>query len=385
MTSVGIEAISFYTPRYVLDLQKLALARNIDPNKYVQGLGQELMAILPPDEDVVTMAATSAKQALENSDTSNIAMLLVATESGVDQSKALGIWVHHLLGLPKACRVIELKQACYSGCAALQMALSFLRQHPDKKVLCIATDVARYGLQTAGEPTQGAAAAAMLLSCQPKIVAFDPEYGAYTSHVMDFWRPNYRDEALVDGKYSTRIYLSALEECWTNYQEASKRSFADHARFCYHIPFTRMAQKAHERLCKLSSSLETVDAIQDSLHYSRKLGNSYTASLFIGLSSLLEQSHEDLAGKRIGFFSYGSGCVAEFFSGKVLPAYQNHLKKTFHESLLKTRDEVTLEQYEEYYQFRLPQDGSEFSIPRYKSGSFRLVGLKNHERLYQAT
>ena len=32
-----------------------------------------------------------------------------------------------LLNLPARCRVVELKQACYSGTAAFQLALPFLR------------------------------------------------------------------------------------------------------------------------------------------------------------------------------------------------------------------------------------------------------------------
>ena len=37
------------------------------------------------------------------------------------------------------------------------------------------------------------------------------------------------------------------------------------------------------------------------------MGNCYTASMYVGLASLLEQSDRDLTGKRIGLFSYGSG------------------------------------------------------------------------------
>lgn len=382
MSSVGIERISFYTSRYYLDLALLAEKRGIDPNKYLQGLGQEKMAVLPPNEDVVTLAATSAKQALDGIDTASIAMVLIATESGIDQSKALGIWVHHLLSLPKSCRVVELKQACYAGCASLQLALSFIHTHPDKKVLLIATDVAKYGLNTPGEPTQGCGACAMLLSSNATICSIEPEYGAYTSHVMDFWRPNYREEALVDGKYSTRIYLNALEECWNEYQLASKRTFNDHARYCYHIPFSRMAEKAHERLCKLSIGTNFPEAISDSLIYSRTLGNSYTASLFIGLASLLEQASGDLSEKRIGLFSYGSGCVAEFFSAKVSTGYQKYLKKELHEELLAKRCALNVSEYEAFYQFRLPQDGSEYQVNPHQCGAFCLTGIKNHERLY---
>ncbi len=381
---IGIEALSFYTSRYYIDLKLLAKERGIDPDKYLVGLGQEFMSVTPPDEDVVTLAANSAKAALEGIDPNSISMVLVATESGIDQSKSLGIWVHSLLNLPKSCRIVELKQACYAGCAGLQLGLSYVKQNPGKKVLVITTDIARYGLKSAGEPTQGCGSCSFVLSSNPKIIAFEQEVGIYTSHVMDFWRPNYSDVAFVDGKYSTKIYLEALEECWNAYQQESKRSFDDHYRFCYHLPFVRMAQKAHERLSKLNGKEPSLDGVANSFIYSRSLGNSYTAALFIGLASLLEHTSEDLAGKRIGFFSYGSGCVAEFFSGIVQPGYKEHLQTSLHQEMLETREPLTLSEYEAFFSFRLPEDGSTLTIPTHKTGSFRLSGISSHERQYSS-
>ena len=382
---VGIESLSFYTPRYYLDLQLLAKARGIDPNKYLSGLGQEKMAVPAPDEDIVTMAATSAKKALHDIDLETISLVLMATESGIDQSKAAAIWVHDLLGLPSRCRVVELKQACYGGCAGLQLAIPYLKAHPERKVLLLTADVARYGLNTPGEPTQGAAASAIVLSTTPKLVHFEPLSGAYTSHVMDFWRPNYLDAALVDGKYSTKVYLEALGHSWEDYYSQTKRAFTDHKRFCYHIPFTRMAAKAHERLVKIAGlTAQDPEAVADSLIYSRQLGNSYTASLFIGLCSLLENSLVDLSDTRIGFFSYGSGCVAEFFSAMVLPGYQNWLHTEWHHEMLNQRTALSVEEYERFYTFCLPKDGSSYSIEPHDTGAFRLAGIQNHERLYEA-
>ena len=105
--NVGIESISFYSSHYYIDLKTLATARNVDFNKYYKGIGQEKMAVPPPDEDVVTMAANAAHQALENVDRTQIDTLMFATESGIDQSKAGGIYVHQLLDLSKNCRIVE--------------------------------------------------------------------------------------------------------------------------------------------------------------------------------------------------------------------------------------------------------------------------------------
>lgn len=52
---------------------------------------------------------------------------------------------------------------------------------------------------------------------------------------------------------------------------------------------------------------------------SKQLGNMYTASLYGALASLIEtKSSEELQGKRIGMYSYGSGLAATFFTIKVV-------------------------------------------------------------------
>lgn len=388
VVKVGIDAIAFYTSHYALDLACLAEARGIDHNKYYVGLGQHKMAVPPPDEDIVTMAANAALRAIRDIDVNSIEMLLFATESGIDQSKAAGIYVHDLLNLPARCRVIELKQACYSATVALQLALPYLRQHPDKKVLVIASDIARYGLGTTGESSQGCGAVAMVLSVNPRILAFESEYGVVTENVMDFWRPNYSDTAFVDGKYSSKLYLNMLEKSWQQYRDLSGRNFEDHDYYCYHTPVPKLVEKAHQYLVKIndvaSFSEETLlKHIGNALEYGRRIGNSYTASLYVGLTAQLDLSKEDMAGKRIGFYSYGSGCVAEYFSGVVQKDYKAALDTAHHEKLLAERTDLTYAEYEAFYSFDYAEDGSRHEIPKHKTGQFRLAAIDNHKRLYE--
>ncbi len=390
MVKVGIDTLAIYTSQYALQLATLAEARGIDAEKYHTGLGQFSMSVPPPGEDIVTMAANAAKQALQDIDLTHIELLLFATESGIDQSKAAGIFVHHLLGLEARCRVVELKQACYSATAALQLALPFLRENPNKKVLLIASDIARYGLNTAGESSQGAGAIAMVLSANPRILAFEPEYGVVTESVMDFWRPNYSHEAFVDGKYSSKLYLTLLEKSWEQYQQLSGRQFADHDYFCYHTPVPRLVEKAHQHLLKINAQTElpvdvTDEQFQASLAYGRKMGNSYSAALYVALASLLDNVTDDLSGKRIGFYSYGSGCVAEYFSGVVQPGYQQVLHADYHAGLLSGRKQLTYEDYVAFYTFKYNEEGQTQDVPVHSTGAYRLTRLQQHKRVYEKT
>ena len=385
----GIESISFYTSPYFIDLKTIAEHRGEDPNKYYVGIGQEKMSVPGPDEDIVTLAADAAAQALQGVDVDAVDTLLFATESGIDQSKAAGLYVQQLLNLPKNMRVIELKQACYSGAGGLSMALPYVLTHPDRKVLLLASDIARYGLGSVGEPTQGAGAAAMVLSTNAKIATIDPRSGLFSRDIMDFWRPNYRDEALVDGKYSIKMYTLALKEAWAHYAAVSGDSFESFSRFAYHLPFVKMGEKAHQSLVKNNGGDLNGDwrsQISDAALYQRTLGNCYTASVFIALASTMENTDEDLSGKRIGLFSYGSGCVGEFFAGLFSNGYKARLKKELHQKMIADRREPDYARYAEFYNYvsNLPTDGSEIVPPKLSGGRYRFAGRKYHKRVSEA-
>jgi len=388
--NVGVDLISFQTSQYFLDLATLAQVRGVPVDKFPDGLGQERMAVPPPDEDIVTLAASAAQPLLAQTNPADIELLLFGTESGVDQSKAASLFVHGLLGLPKRCRAIELKEACYSATAALHLAAAWIQQHPTKKALVLAADIARYDLASPGEPTQGCGAVAMLVSTNPRVLALDPETGFHAENVMDFWRPNYRTEALVDGKYSTLVYLSTLVDAWRQYKALSSRGLDAFARNCFHLPFTRLAEKAYVRLCREEktpepSAEELHRRVGSSLLYNRQTGNTYTASLYEGLASLLDNDSEDLGGQRIGLFSYGSGCMAEFFSGVVQPGYRQQLFAERHHQMLAGRTELTYRQYEDIFRYVIPDDGGDHLLAPYRTGAFRLKDVRKHVRCYETT
>lgn len=386
--NIGIDLISFYTPHYYLDLQILAQERGVDPDKFFIGIGQEKMALPPPDEDIITLAANAAHPLLEKAGRDNIELVLFSTESGIDQSKAAALFCHELLQLPNHCRCLEVKEACYGATGAIRMAAHMVAARPHTKALVLASDIARYDLASPGEPTQGAGAVAMLISANPRVLNLEPEAGFYAEDIMDFWRPNYREEALVDGKYSTRMYLTTLLHAWDLYKKESGRTITDHDHFCFHLPFTKIAYKAFARLCKTEKIPEPPEdelkrLLDAALLYNRNTGNSYSACVYETLTSLLDNAPAPLDGKRIGFFSYGSGCMAEFFSGTVIPGYQEHLFTQHHKDLLAKRTPLRYRQYEDIFTYGIPKDGTDHVFAPYRTGPFRLAGIRDHKRFYE--
>ncbi len=150
--TIGIDKINFYVPKYYVDMAKLAEARQYIGNKFLIGIGQTEMAVSPVNQDIVSMGANAAKDIItDESSKKKIGMVIVATESAVDAAKAAAVQIHNLLGIQPFARCFEMKEACYAATPAIQLAKDYLATRPNEKVLVIATDTARYGLNSGGE------------------------------------------------------------------------------------------------------------------------------------------------------------------------------------------------------------------------------------------
>lgn len=383
---IGIDKINFYTPHLYVDMNKLAIARNQEPEKFTIGIGQDEMAVAPITQDPVTLAANAAWNMLDEADKEQIDFVIFGTESGIDHSKSAAVYVHHLLGLKKEARAIEMKQACYGGTAAIQLAKGHIALNPSSKVLVLASDIARYGLNTPGEVTQGAGAVAILISADPRILVLEEEATYRTDDIMDFWRPVYSDTAYVDGKYSNEQYISFFSHVWTAHKEKTGFDLNDFEALCYHLPYTKMGLKALRTIYddKTEADKERlVENYQISTRYNRKVGNIYTASLYLSLLSLLEQQENLRDGSRIGLFSYGSGAVGEFFTGILQPNYRKYLHTAEHTTMFEKRQEVSITEYEEIFKQELPKDGSTLDLNIEEDPApICVAGIKDHMRQY---
>ncbi|MBY7145615.1 hydroxymethylglutaryl-CoA synthase [Levilactobacillus brevis] len=383
---VGIDKIGFYTPNLYLDMVDLAHARGADPAKYQVGIGQSKQAVIPPTQDVVTMAANAAAQILTPTIKTQIAMVLFGTESGIDNSKATAVYLAHLLELSPQTRAVELKQACYGATAGLQLAADYVRVHPQAKVLVIGADIARYGLRTAGEVTQGGGAVAMLVAANPQILELEATSSYHTADVMDFWRPTYRTEALVDGKYSTNVYLDFFAAVWADYQRQTKLTIADFAAFTFHLPFTKMGRKGLRQILPTATpehQAQLTAAFEASQADNRDVGNLYTGSLYLSFLSLLRHGHLQ-AGQRIGFFSYGSGAEGEFFSGLIQLNYRQGFDDAGLTDLLANRRAVSVAEYEQLYNQQLSSDGQDMQLAvGQEQAPYYLAGRQHEQRVYR--
>ena len=390
---IGIHDLEVATSHFVVDLVSLAESNGTDPAKYLIGLGQREMSFPAPDEDAVTIGTSAAAGLLARTGTDGIRTLLFATESGVDQSKAGGLWVHRLLGLPADIRVAEIKQACYGGTAALQAAAGIVARAPEERVLVIASDVARYALDSPGEPTQGAGAAAMLVSAEPAIAAIDPVSGISTSEIDDFWRPGGMLEALVDGELSVSAYLDGVESSWRDLAGRGGPGIDELDAILFHQPFGKMAQKGLRRLSEVVGRDLDDAGIAAGAAVNSRVGNSYSASLYVALAGLLEQglagrgagnpADTGAAGRRIGLFSYGSGSVSEFLTCALGAGAAERAGSGRIAAMLGARVPLGISDYRALHaEAGTVAAWTERSLPRVTGGPFRLAGVRGGARQY---
>jgi hydroxymethylglutaryl-CoA synthase len=393
---VGIDTIGLALPPLALDLADLARARGVDPAKYEAGLGTVRTSVPPTDEDTVTLAARAARAALHRAGLAptEVGLCIVGTETAVDHSKPVAAFVHGLVGLPTSCRIFETKHACYGATAGLQNALDWIRSGSarGKKALVIGSDIARYGLRTPGEPTQGAGAVALVVSESPRLVELDGLVGTFARDVFDFWRPLYSKDAVVDGHYSVKCYLESLEGAYGAYKELAGGAragvpFSDRfGAIAYHVPYGKMAVKAHRHLRAIDGDVDATESfarqVAPGLELPKLVGNIYTGSLYLSLASALSESKEDLEGRSVALFSYGSGSCAELFSGTVVKGAPAFARASGWRDVLAGQRTIDVAEYEAIMTAREGIDTLAAGEAAGARDRARYLGVRDHRRVY---
>lgn len=358
MKQYGIEKIRVYPTALQLDLEELANARGYD----VAHMRKELMVanrgVNPPWEDPVTMAVNAAKPMLSQEDIDSIGLLIVASETGLDQEKSLSSWVFHHLGLPSNCRHFEVKIACYSGTAALKMAVSWLSSGMIKKgqkALVITTDESLNSILKPWEYVCGGGSVAMLVSDQPDFLALEIEkFGVYAHEVADVIRPLPWLET-GNSEHSLFSYMEALAATYEDYElNVGAIDFDTYFKYnIYHVPFSGISFRAHKQLMRMSSDASNEEVLASfqkkvlpSISYSKDIGGTYGGSIFIALLATIDTVTDLAPNDRLGIFSYGSGSCAEFYSALYTPKSKEVAANAGLKALVDNRHKITVAQYE---------------------------------------
>ncbi|OMH81069.1 Hydroxymethylglutaryl-CoA synthase [Zancudomyces culisetae] len=326
----------------------------------------------------------------------DIGRLEVGTETLVDKSKSTKTVLMKLFEESGNFSVegIDTTNACYGGTSALFNACQWVDSSAwdGRLALVVAGDIAVYASGNA-RPSGGAGVVCMLVGPNAPLAFEFPLRGTYMSHVYDFYKPDLSSEfPTVDGPLSVVSYIKAFENAYLRYleklevAEADKKASVESFDYIlFHSPYTKQVAKAFGRLLfvdflrdpenplfasvkeqfagrtledtytdkVLEKSFITLGKklfalkTEPSLYAAKNIGNMYTASVFFGLASLLTNvSSETLQGKRIGMFSYGSGCAASFYSFRVVGDISEIAQKLNLVSLMEQRIAVSPKDFE---------------------------------------
>ena len=313
-----------------------------------------------PCEDPVTNAVNAAIpiiDKLSEQERNSIEMIITSSESGIDFGKSLSTYIHEYLGLSKNCRLFEIKQACYAATAAVQMAMNYVVSgvSPGAKILVISADVARAAVKmTYSEPSQAAASIALLISDKPDL--FTADFGAngfYGYEVMDTCRPLPEIET-GDSDLSVLVYMECLENSFKHY--ASRTKGIDFNKtfdyLAFHTPFAGLVKAAHKRLMRelVAVPPQVIEEdfklrMEPSISYCQQVGNIYSGTLYLALAGIIDNANYQ-SPKRIGLFSYGSGCSSEFYSGVISPLSKQKLLAMNLREHLDTRTQLSIPEYD---------------------------------------
>ena len=357
LPAVGIEKMAAYPGTLFLDLYKLAKARDHEISDLRDNLLVRRRSVNPLWEDPVTLAVNAGMRLVNEVDRAKIQLVIVSTESGVDQGKALATFVHRYLDLQPNCRCYEAKQACYSGTASIMMASHWLRSQrdPEAKALVVTADQSRMNIGEPYEFVTGGGSVAMVLSRNPEVFEIELDKNGYWAHeTWDTFRPTLKVET-GNGEESLFCYLDALEGAFAAYRaNVGEQDWDSYfQKNLFHVPLggiTFMAFRALLRNWRKVKKKEAKALFEQrsaaGLTYCREVGATYSGSAYMALLGLLDNSPDLSPGDRVGIFSYGSGSVGEYYSGLVGPRTREVVGMAGMRGVLAARKEITVAQYE---------------------------------------
>lgn len=409
----GIDAIAFDVAKIHLPIHTLAKARNIEPEKLEKGLGLLKMTVPDTHQDTVVFGANALTKLILDHDinVNEIARIYVGTESAIDGSKPISSFLIELMeqkfgeNTLAECDAVDFTFACIGGVDALQNCIDFVKLNPTKKAIVVTTDFAKYDLNSSGEYTQGAGALALLITSNPRIIAFDTDWAISTKGVFDFFKPYrtilketitgnksnepwfenleaeieiHKDQPVFDGQYSNQCYMDRTKAAYFSFKKLKNTSetvYETWKSIVMHLPYAFQGRRMLSEIYALDNSTKIITGDEDVITYQNKLkevsksyaykefvneklmpaeiassliGNLYTGSIFMGLLSTLSHFYNtknEIIATKFGFLAYGSGSKAKVFEGTIQPNWKTALNEVLLFETLDKSFEIDLETY----------------------------------------
>jgi hydroxymethylglutaryl-CoA synthase len=439
---VGISHLAYDIPKIYLDIEEFSKKRGVDAEKLKKGLGIYKMSICDVHEDTATMAGNALYKLITQNkiDPKSINRIYLGTESALDSSKPTATYAVDMVEQQIGERVfthtdvVDMTFACIGAVDVFQNALDYVRVNPEHKAVVIASDFAKYDLESPGEYTQGAGAVAMLVEANPKLMSFDAVFGVGYKSEHDFFKPRrqykvnaqtkayttddtlqvYREEPVFDGQFSNKCYQDRIREAYFHFKELKGENGTLHESWSgliFHLPYAFHGKRIFSEIYQIEKDgvknenvkpemygLEELKSLSKSDEYrsfvsakvldaqraSSQIGNMYAASIFMSLISELFYKKDQLkAGDTFGFIAYGSGSKAKVFEGELVEGYDEVISKIELNEVFDNRTAVDFETYEKLHNKVLKESvvkpKQEFVLTQIDDETKALVGRRYYE------
>lgn len=448
---IGIDAIAFDVAKIHLPIKTLAKARNIEPDKLEKGLGLIKMTLPDTHQDTVVFGANALTKLIVENDINlnEISRIYVGTESAIDSSKPIASFLISLIeqkfgeDLLSECDVVDFTFACIGGVDALQNCIDFVTLNPSKKAIVVTTDFAKYDLNSTGEYTQGAGALAMLISTNPRIIAFENNWATSTKGVFDFFKPYrtiskneltgeennlpwfenleseieiHKDQPVFDGQYSNQCYMDRTKAAYFSFKKIKNTSetvYDSWKSIIMHLPYSFQGRRMLSEIYALDASSKIISGDESIADYQNKLkevsksddyrnfvnqklqpaeiassliGNLYTGSIFMGLLSTLAHFYDtkaEISGEKFGFLAYGSGSKSKVFEGTIQPDWRTAIATVDLFETLEKSHEIDFETYEKLHKKEQKNSvqfpKNEWVLDRIEKESPNLIGARYYK------
>lgn len=448
---IGIDAIAFDVAKLHLPIKTLAKARNIDPEKLEKGLGLLKMTLPDVHQDTVVFGANALTKLILNSNVNleDIARIYVGTESAIDSSKPIASFLVALMeqkfgeNTLSECDVVDFTFACIGGVDAMQNCIDFVRLNPTKKAIVVTTDIAKYDLNSTGEYTQGAGAVALLITENPRIIAFENIWATSTKGVFDFFKPYrtlsketitgninnenwfdnleaeieiHKDQPVFEGQYSNQCYMDRTRNAYFSFKKnvnSSTPIYESWKSIIMHLPYSFQGRRMLTEIYALDHENQIISGNEDTSEYQNKLkeiskseeyrnfvteklqpaeiassliGNLYTGSIFMGFLSTLAHFYDtkiDVSNEKFGFLAYGSGSKSKVFEGTIQPNWSAAVANVNLFETLENSFEIGFESYEKLHKKEQKQSiqspKSEWILDKIENENPNLIGARYYK------
>ncbi|MEM0135175.1 MAG: hydroxymethylglutaryl-CoA synthase [Thermoplasmatales archaeon] len=300
----SIVSYGSYVPRFRIRAEEIAKEWGEDPENIKNGLFIYSKSVPGPDEDVLTISAEAAKNALKRTDLDKkkIGAIYVGSESHPYAVKPTASILVEALGLPYDIHAADYEFACKAGTAAMQNVMAMVDSGQIENGIAIGSDTSQGAPGDALEYSASAGGTAIVIG-KNGFADFNATL-SFTTDTPDFWRREGEKYPSHGGRFTGEpAYFKHVLNGARKMMERESTKPEDYDYAVFHQPNGKFPTRA----AKILGFKD--EQVKDGL-LTPYIGNTYSSSMIIGLSAILDKVE---SGDRILAVAFGSGAGSDAF------------------------------------------------------------------------